>query len=618
MTSHHLMRVVRRRRLTGRTASVLLLALLLAGCSLSAPPPAREGAPLLTPIAQQPDVPVELPTRKPSAVNGAAIYAEKCAGCHGPIGRGDGERAAQIQQQVGVPPADLTADTVARASTPAEWYAVITAGRIERLMPPFSGSLSADDRWDVIAYVWSLGSPETVLERGQAIYAGRCAACHGETGKGDGPQAEGKLIDLSDLVSYTGIAPGEWDNAINTTHVPTFNGKLDAAERAAVIDYVRSFTYDTAAVADVSPAATSQAGATPAATARPPATAVAGVTINGSVVNGTNGAAQPGNLEGMLYYFPGGVDNAGAPITRTLTIDAEGRFSVSDLKAQAGDELAANVVFGDITYWSDVIALDGAARTVEAPIRVYEQTVATDAIQIDNLHVIVTADGGALDVIEVHVISNLGDRSVANTSGQPTLNFGLPAGATGFQGMSSTPGVYAPTAEGFGYFEAVLPGAGSTQVTVRYQLPMNGDVVLDRALTYPVSLVNLLVQGGDLKPSGSQLIDQGVQEFQGQTFELFSGGPFPAGQTLSFRLVGPASVDVKLIAAAALLVVGVAGIGWGLWRRQREQAPQPAAKRKPVPRAQAVKVSEGDREALIDQIAALDNAFTAGEMAEAD
>jgi len=353
MTSHHLKSVVRRRRLTGRTAGVLLLALLLAGCSLSAPPPAREGAPLLTPIAQQPDVPVELPTRKPSAANGAAIYAEKCAGCHGPVGHGDGERAAQIQQQVGVPPADLTADTVARASTPAEWYAVISAGRIERLMPPFSGSLSIDDRWDVIAHVWSLGSPETVLERGQAIYAGRCAACHGETGKGDGPQAEGKLIDLSDLVSYTDIAPGEWDNAINTTHVPTFNGKLDPAERAAVIDYVRSFTYDTAAVADVSPAATPQAGATPAAT-----TAEAGVTINGSVVNGTNGAAQPGNLEGMLYYFPGGVDNAGAPITRTLTIDAEGRFTVSDLKAQAGDELAANVLFGDITYWSDVIAAE--------------------------------------------------------------------------------------------------------------------------------------------------------------------------------------------------------------------------------------------------------------------
>ncbi|HJW84510.1 MAG TPA: hypothetical protein VJ754_09430, partial [Anaerolineae bacterium] len=226
--------------------------------------------------------------------------------------------------------------------------------------------------------------------------------------------------------------------------------------------------------------------------------------------------------------------------------------------------------------------------------------------------------GGALDVIEVHVISNLGDRSVANTSGQPTLNFGLPAGATGFQGMSSTPGVYAPTAEGFGYFEAVLPGTGSTQVTVRYQLPMNGDVVLDRALTYPVNLVDLLVQASDLKPSGSQLIDRGAQEFQGQTFELFSGGPFPARQTLSFRLVGPASVDVKLIAAAALLVVGVVGIGWGLWRRQREQAPQPAAKRKPVPRAQAVKVSEVDREALIDQIAALDDAFAAGEMAEAD
>src|SRR3972149_4442353 len=99
------------------------------------------------------------PTRKPTAANGAAIYAEKCPGCHGPVGHGDGERAAQIQQQVGVPPADLTADTVARASTPAAWYAVITAGRIERLMPPFCGSLSIDDRWDVLAPVCSLGSP---------------------------------------------------------------------------------------------------------------------------------------------------------------------------------------------------------------------------------------------------------------------------------------------------------------------------------------------------------------------------------------------------------------------------------------------------------------------------
>ena len=614
--------VVSRRRPFGIWGCLLLVAALLAGCSLSAPPPERGGAPLLTPIAEQPDVPVELPSRKPSVTNGAAIYAEKCAGCHGPNGHGDGERAAQIQQQVGVPPADLTADAVARASTPAEWYAVITAGRMERLMPPFSGSLAVDDRWDVIAYAWSLGAPESVLERGKAIYTERCVQCHGETGTGDGPQAEGKLMDLSDLANYKDAAPGAWDNAINTTHVPSFNGKLSEAERAAVVDYLRSFTYDTAAAASVPPAAaTPQAGSTPTATL-PVTTAVAGVTINGSVVNGTAGGAKPGNLEGTFYYFPGGFDQnnrpVNEPITQSLKIDSDGRFSVSGLKTKAGDAVAANVLYGDITYWSDPVALDGTARTLDVPIWVYEQTAATDAIQIDNLHIIAAPDSGALNVIEVYFISNLGDRSVAITSGQPTLSFNLPAGATAFQGMSSTPGVYAPSEEGFGYHEAILPGADSAQLTISYQVPMNGDVALDRSLAYTVNTVNLLVQAGDLKPSSSQLVDQGLQEFQGQTFQVFSGGALPANQTFTFRLARPASVDPKLIVAGVLLVVGTAGIGFGLRRRQKQPAPEPATQRKPASRAQVVKVSEVDRDALLDQIAALDDAFETGEIAETD
>ena len=595
---------------------------LLAGCSLSAPPPPREGAPLLTPMSARPEVPFETPSRKPSVANGAAIYAEKCAACHGASGRGDGESAAAIQSQFGAAPADFTSDQVARASTPAEWFAILTAGQLERGMPPFSGSLAVDDRWDVIAYAWSLGSSEARLELGKAIYADRCVACHGATGKGDGPQAEGQLIDLSDLANYKDVAPGQWETALDTGHVPTFSGKLDSSERAAVIDYIRSFTYDAAAaaVAEATPAATPNPDA-PAATSTVPATS-AGITINGSITNGTSGGAQPGDLSGTLYYFPGGFDAnnrpVSEPITQTFQVDANGQFAVSDLKAKAGDAVAVTVLYGDIAYWSDPILLDNTTTTLDMPVRVYEQTTASDAIHIGTLHLIAAQDGGALAVTEIYVMSNLGDRTVANTSGEPSLRFNLPAGATGFQGMSSTPGVYVPfdDGSGFGYFEAIPPGQDTVQVIVSYQLPLNGDVDLSRSPTYPINAVNVLIQAGDLTASGDQLIDQGVQEFQGQTFQVFTGGPFSANQPLTFRLARPASADPKLIAAIVLLVVGVGGIGYGLWRKQAEHKPKAQTvavqKRKATP--QAAKVTTVEREALIDQIAALDDAFAAGEI----
>ncbi|WP_372611341.1 c-type cytochrome [Aquicoccus sp.] len=44
----------------------------------------------------------------PDASEGAALYAENCAMCHGADGRGDGELAREIREQGGRAPSDLT------------------------------------------------------------------------------------------------------------------------------------------------------------------------------------------------------------------------------------------------------------------------------------------------------------------------------------------------------------------------------------------------------------------------------------------------------------------------------------------------------------------------------
>lgn len=41
--------------------------------------------------------------------------------------------------------------------------------------------------WDALAFAWKRASGDDAIERGRKLYARDCAACHGETGKGDGP-----------------------------------------------------------------------------------------------------------------------------------------------------------------------------------------------------------------------------------------------------------------------------------------------------------------------------------------------------------------------------------------------------------------------------------------------
>jgi mono/diheme cytochrome c family protein/plastocyanin len=51
-------------------------------------------------------------------------------------------------------------------------------------------SLTEQQRWDVVAYLWQLNTTKESLANGQRLYAQNCAACHGENGNGDGVFAD--------------------------------------------------------------------------------------------------------------------------------------------------------------------------------------------------------------------------------------------------------------------------------------------------------------------------------------------------------------------------------------------------------------------------------------------
>jgi len=53
-----------------------------------------------------------------------------------------------------------------------------------------STSMTDDERWDVVAYLWQSSTTSEALANGKQLYAQNCAACHGENGAGNGVFAD--------------------------------------------------------------------------------------------------------------------------------------------------------------------------------------------------------------------------------------------------------------------------------------------------------------------------------------------------------------------------------------------------------------------------------------------
>lgn len=109
---------------------------------------------------------------------GSALFASRCADCHGPDARGN--RGPDLTQRW------------VRGATDESAFNVIRAGVPGSIMPP---SIAPDSElWAIVAYLRSI-SVKPQLEstgdpaRGRALFAKECAACHqvGSAGAAPGP-----------------------------------------------------------------------------------------------------------------------------------------------------------------------------------------------------------------------------------------------------------------------------------------------------------------------------------------------------------------------------------------------------------------------------------------------
>jgi mono/diheme cytochrome c family protein len=219
---------------------LLALALVLWGCAPSSllpqgPTPIPTLIPATAPagVAETTASPAftiqSYPARPPSVDEGHPIYLSHCADCHG-------------QDGVGVVPGARNFNDLdyMRGETPASFYAAVTEGRGD--MPSFNDELTSDERWDVVFYVWRFSTDADTLALGEQIYEANCAACHGEGGTGEVLGA----ADFTDLRFVADQAPRDFYLVVTQGEgsMPAWQGRLSQEERWAVINYLRTFSYD--------------------------------------------------------------------------------------------------------------------------------------------------------------------------------------------------------------------------------------------------------------------------------------------------------------------------------------------------------------------------------------
>ncbi len=542
-------------------------------------------------------VPVALPQRQPAAQRGQGVYEARCLACHGAAGKGDGPQSQQIVANMGGKFPDLADVAFVRTVKPTDWFNVISNGRLQRGMPPFT-SLTAEDRWDVVAYLYTLSIPQDQLDRGKAVYTDKCASCHGATGKSDNTATP----DISDASKMVSKSQSDLD-AVDAVHRAIANGKgampglagVSQADRQAAADYVRSLSMDLVKIAAPKGEAT----------------------IMGSFVNGTPGGKPPGNLPVTLYALS--PDGSSLMFTRTLAADAKGQFVFDKLDASTPIMYGLQAEYLKAIYTSEALSFAHGGLTLTAPITVYETTADAATISIAQMHMFFDfVSPGSTTVGVVYVVSNTGDRAYIGSDGL-SARFQLPAGATGLRFMDGElGGRYKSLDNGFADTEAVAPGAGTTQVLVSYDLPYDAKKLdLQVPMAYPVKSINVLVPEGGAKLTSPQLTESGTRPTQGGNMVNFVGSDLAAGASLALQLSGAPSASASgttaptsqtaspiLIVAAALLLVAVAIVAF-VWLRQRRQAEGVE---------EEVQDVEAEQDELLDAIAQLDDDFEAGRI----
>lgn len=159
------------------------------------------------------------------------------------------ERGAPLAGRL---PAAYVAPDYFRAHSPAQIFAALRAD-------PAMREVADSGVWDLTAFIWRANNPPAPLAEARQLFAANCAACHGETGRGDGVMAgQLRTTDFNDdtkkPVNFTapdllGASPALLQGKIIRggmgTGMPYWGPIFTDAQTWALAGYLYSFQFET-------------------------------------------------------------------------------------------------------------------------------------------------------------------------------------------------------------------------------------------------------------------------------------------------------------------------------------------------------------------------------------
>lgn len=609
--------------------SLILAALVaLSACSLAediTPPPDYQSP---TP---PPTMGVLYPANPPDPAAGAAVFADKCAPCHGAQGLGNGPSAANLPNQ----PSALGSVDVARPAAPADWYTTVTQGNMSSFMPPFS-SLNNTERWNVVAYALSLSIAPGELAMGKTVYDTSCSSCHG---------TDGRKSPKSDFTNQAGMAKLSQNDIVNFVNkgvdtMPAFENTLSDSQKYAVAAYVRSFTFAPAQLSGVPaastpaplPVATATLSGTQVIPAALTALPTSGTPVNlvgsvgGKISDGSSGPF-PADLKVVLhmYQHDAATDQFNEISTQEAAVGADGTYQFANEPMSTSQAFYTSVDYANTTYSSDPVVPSAGQATYDLPITIYATSTDSSGLVVDQAHILLDySQPNVIQVVEFYMISNPGDKTIiASKKGGAIVTVGLPKGYTNLQLQDGQLGDrYVQTGDGFGDTSPVPPSKQQYQLVFAFDLPYNSSFEFSQPFSLNVTDVTFLVSEG-VKASGQNLVDGGVRDQGngGGRFQLYDAGSRQSGQYLTLMVSGQGNAAglFSLLGSGANtdLLIGISVLGLvlvlsGAWLYRRERSPHPKSTRtEGLVGSGTVNVND-----VLDAIIALDDQHQAGNIPE--
>lgn len=593
------------------TLLLTIILTLLSACNFTlaedvTPPPgyvAPSPAPTLGPL---------YPASAPDIENGAAIYVEKCAACHGDTGLGDGEQGKQLPVKV----APIGLPEFAKTPKPSDWFVQVTNGNLDRFMPPFA-SLNDQERWDVASYALTLHTTPDQIELGKSLFEANCADC---TAKFSNLETMAALSE-DDIVTM--IKNGEGN----------FSSDITDEEARAVAMYIRTLTFATVLPTPTTAPATetsvSAETGTPSAEVTPvdgtqiavTSEAIAGMGNVRGTIDNQSGAALPSDLKVTLSGFEHGADTATGPkevVTLEGNVNADGSFVFENVELPENRIYIAKVIVNGLTYQSQFAVVEvGMTELVLPPVAVYATTEDSSALQIESLQMFFDFAGeDKVQIFAVYSITNTGTETVVVNMGEdqvvPFISFPEGSEQLGYEAAQDS-AAFVPTENGF----AMPPSTTPYGLIAFSSVPKTDKVSISQATLLPIKELTLFLPEG-VEAQSDMLTDGGIQPIQTTNFHLYTGGSVSKGESYKFTLTGkPETTEVNPdVTQNKTLLIGVGAFGLvlilaGVWMFMRD--------RQRVDETDDEEEDEDDfddTDSIMDAIIALDDLHRAGKLSD--